>query len=96
MRPPFAQQRRDVEGPGQVKGAVEVRGVQWGGEVIPLSPRESAIAACVIDAMTDKEIAKAIPMHQKSVELSIQRIKLKIGGARNRVELAMKLKELSR
>lgn len=60
-----------------------------------LSLKERAICACILDALSDKEIARAVPMNKKCVEQAVQRIKRKVGGARNRVELALKLQKIT-
>lgn len=60
-----------------------------------LTPRESALAACLLDALTDKEIARAMGWtHPGTAERAIYDLRQKF-EARNRVALALKLKELA-
>lgn len=60
----------------------------------PLTPVQSGIAACLLEAMTDKEIARAIGLQPGTVEEHIARMRIKL-QARNRVELALKLQRMA-
>ncbi len=61
-----------------------------------LTPYQSAVAACVLDAMENKEIARAIGGRTlRSVEDTVSRLRRKL-RARNRVALALALADLER
>ena len=60
-----------------------------------LTPRESALAACILDALSDKEITRAMGWtNVGTTERALYDLKKKI-GARNRVALALKLKDMA-
>jgi DNA-binding NarL/FixJ family response regulator len=56
-------------------------------------PADSAVAACLLDALNDKEISRAMGCALKSVQNRIWLIKRRT-NARNRVGLALALREL--
>ena len=56
-------------------------------------PADSAVAACLLDAMCDKEIAGAMGVALKSVQNRIWLIKRRT-NARNRVGLALALQRM--
>jgi DNA-binding NarL/FixJ family response regulator len=61
-----------------------------------LTPRESALAACILDALSDKEISRAMGWSSHStVERALFELRQKV-GAKNRVALALKLSESAR
>jgi len=57
-----------------------------------LTLKQGAIAACLLDAMTDKEIVRATGMGLRSVEEINARLRRKF-QARNRVALALALQK---
>lgn len=59
-----------------------------------LTPLQSGVAACVLDAMTDKEAAKALGKSPTSVSFTLEKLFEKF-GARNRVQLALRLQLLA-
>lgn len=61
-----------------------------------LSPTQQAIAACLVDAMTNMEIADAVGINsEKSVASHIERMRDKL-QARNRTHLALILDRQTR
>lgn len=59
-----------------------------------MTPQESAVAACLLDGLTQREAAAAIGV-AKSTVWSIEMALSQRFGARNRIALALKLKELA-
>jgi DNA-binding CsgD family transcriptional regulator len=51
------------------------------------------VAACVLDAMTDAEIAAAVGVHRHTVERDVRELQRR-HEARNRVALALALERL--
>jgi DNA-binding NarL/FixJ family response regulator len=58
-----------------------------------LEARRSGVAACVLDAMTDAEIAAAVGVHRHTVERDVRELQRR-HEARNRVALALALERL--
>jgi len=58
-----------------------------------LTPEQSAVAACLLDAMTDKEIIRATGLGERLVKETNVRLRRKF-QARNRVDLALKLQAM--
>lgn len=61
----------------------------------PLTVTQAGVAACVLDAMTNTEIAAAMGRSRPTIERHVERL-LRIFGARNRVDLALKLDRYER
>lgn len=59
----------------------------------PLTPQQVGIAACLLDALGDKEIARAMQLSDRTVTHHMQQIKRRL-GARNRVDAALRLRDL--
>jgi len=57
-----------------------------------LTPEQSAVAACLLDAMTDKEIIRATGLGERLVKETNVRLRRKF-QARNRVALALALQK---
>ena len=60
----------------------------------PLTPVKSGIAACVLDALTNTEIAAAMGRKRPTVERHLE-VLMRHFGARNRVQLALILERNS-
>jgi DNA-binding CsgD family transcriptional regulator len=60
----------------------------------PLTPVQTGIAACVLDALTNAEIAAAMGRTRPTVERHLEALMRKF-GARNRVQLALILERNS-
>ena len=59
-----------------------------------MTPLQSGVAACLLDAMTDKEAAQALGTTPGSVNSTIERL-CAMFNARNRVQLALTLQQLT-
>ena len=60
----------------------------------PLTPVQSGVAACVLDALTNTEIAAAMGRKRPTVERHLE-VLMRHFGARNRVQLALILERNS-
>lgn len=60
----------------------------------PLTPHQSGVAACILDAMSNKEIAQAMGISEKQTEVHVSNILYRL-QARNRVDLALKLQSMA-
>ncbi len=60
----------------------------------PLTPTQSGVAACVLDALTNTEIAAAMGRKRPTVERHLEALMRRF-GARNRVQLALILERNS-
>jgi DNA-binding NarL/FixJ family response regulator len=60
----------------------------------PLTVTQSGVAACVLDALTNVEIAAAMGRSRPAVEKHLEALMCKF-GARNRVQLALILERTS-
>lgn len=60
-----------------------------------LTPHQSGVAACILEAMSNKEIARAMGNTEASSEQNVARLMRKL-QARNRVDLALKLDRMAR
>lgn len=64
--------------------------------MISLSPQEKKVAACLLEAMSDKEIADRVGIKPRTCKAYLRMVALKLGidGPMNRIKLAVKLWEL--
>jgi DNA-binding NarL/FixJ family response regulator len=60
----------------------------------PFTAHQSGVAACILDAMSNKEIARAMGNSEAVTEENVSRLMRKM-QARNRVDLALKLNALT-
>ena len=58
-----------------------------------MSPLQSGVAACLLDAMTDKEASEALGIKPAHVNFILHRLRMKF-NARNRVHLALRLQSV--
>lgn len=65
------------------------------GSRVDREARLSAVAACVLDAMEDREIAAAVGVGRTTIQSDVSRLQTRY-HARNRVALALKLAEEAR
>lgn len=56
--------------------------------------RQSGVAACILDALTEKETARAMGITSSSVRTDRNRLRNKV-GAKSIVELALKLERMT-
>lgn len=61
----------------------------------PLTPHQSGVAACILEAMSNKEIARAMGNTEAASEQTVTLLMRKL-QARNRVDLALKLERIAR
>lgn len=60
----------------------------------PLTPHQSGVAACILDAMSNKEIARAMGITEGQAEVHVSNTMYRL-QARNRVDLALKLARMA-
>jgi DNA-binding CsgD family transcriptional regulator len=53
----------------------------------PLSAREQEIARCIVEGLTDREIAERLGIKQNTVRTHVEKARAK-SGSRNRAQLA--------
>ena len=59
---------------------------------INLTPNQSGVAACIVDGMVDKDIARAVGCSITAASDRVRRLRIKL-GAKNRIHLALILKK---
>lgn len=65
------------------------------GAPLPLTVHQSGVAACILDAMSNKEISRAMGHTEGQTEVHVSNMMARL-QARNRVDLALKLDRMAR